>query len=136
MNLEEIKNELCYYDRRNPEAAIHDDQSIEEHKLRLNKTGKGCSCDNCFYGRTPLANYILSLLEKPKFETLITNMREMGFLPVLWKDEDVKKCADDLDILLSEEDVKNIMSYLEDSFDANEGINWNVIENAIKYYQG
>jgi len=59
-----VFSNLCYYDKRNPDCTA-DDEDIEDHKqhlLRLsNKLGytKTCSCDNCFYGRTKLAEYII-----------------------------------------------------------------------------
>lgn len=60
MNQQEILEELCYYDPRNPDCT-KDEEAIQDHKDRLLKTGKTCSCDNCFYGRTKLAEMILSL---------------------------------------------------------------------------
>lgn len=60
MEMNEILSELCYYDIRNPDCTM-DAEDIEERKHRKNKS---CSCDNCFYGRTPLAQYILELTEK------------------------------------------------------------------------
>lgn len=52
MENELILSKLCYYDPRNPDY----DKENGERK-------KDCYCDNCFYGRTPLAEYILKLLE-------------------------------------------------------------------------
>lgn len=55
---------LCYYDKRNPDCTL-DEEEIEDHKeylLRLSKKlgyDKSCNCDNCFYNRTKLAQYIL-----------------------------------------------------------------------------
>ena len=66
MEREEILQSLCYYDKRNPDCTA-DDEEIEDHKaqlLRVSKKlgyNKPCSCDNCFYGRTKLAEYILTL---------------------------------------------------------------------------
>jgi len=46
-----IEQNLCYYDPRNPDGA--DSEEIQD---RI----KGqCSCDNCFYGRTALAEHVL-----------------------------------------------------------------------------
>lgn len=56
----EILSNLCVYDDRNPDGMIHcmDKEDYEEAKLtRQNK----CSCDNCFHGRTEMAEYILKL---------------------------------------------------------------------------
>lgn len=65
----EVLSHLCYYDKRNPECSMSD-EDIEDHKSSLDKKSKklgydkGCSCDNCFYGRTKLAEHILALQEQ------------------------------------------------------------------------
>lgn len=53
MEKETILSRLCYYDPRNPNY----DKENGERK-------KECYCDNCFYGRTPMAEYLLQLLEQ------------------------------------------------------------------------
>ena len=53
MNLLELKGNLCSYDKRNPWYEIDED---EQDAPRTD-----CSCDNCFYGRTPLALEIIKL---------------------------------------------------------------------------
>lgn len=60
MTTQEILSNLCYYDKRNPDCS-QDDEEIEEHKKLLLNKGKRCSCDNCFYSRTELAEEILKL---------------------------------------------------------------------------
>lgn len=74
MNQQEILGELCYYDQRNPDCTKSPDD-IEEYKERLSKRGKSCSCDNCFYGRTKLAEYILAM------RTLIATERNLSTEP-------------------------------------------------------
>lgn len=70
MEKEEVLSELCHYDKRNPDC-VYDDDGIKDHKDSLLREAKRrekkevrCSCDNCFYGRTELAEYILKLLEE------------------------------------------------------------------------
>ena len=69
MGNEEILSKLCSYDKRNPNCTA-DDEEIEDHKIQLLKDSKKlgydktCSCDNCFYGRTRLAEHILYLISK------------------------------------------------------------------------
>lgn len=53
MKLEKILENLCYYDKRNPDYL----EDVDKPKGR-------CYCDNCFHGRTPLAEEILRLREK------------------------------------------------------------------------
>ena len=52
MTKKEIEEELCYHDPRNP-------YYFEPHK-EYNK--EGCDCDNCFYGRTRMAEELLKYI--------------------------------------------------------------------------
>lgn len=53
MTKTEILSKLCYYDKRNPDYDADSDQEIRD---------KGeCFCDDCFYGRSKLANEILEM---------------------------------------------------------------------------
>lgn len=67
MTIKEILQSLCYYDKRNPDCTAND-EDIEDHKTQLLKDSKrlgynkNCSCDNCFYGRTILANELLKII--------------------------------------------------------------------------
>ena len=63
MTIKEISENLCYYDKRNPDCTM-DDEDIESYKSLLFKRKKDCSCDNCFYGRTKLAEELLKILSK------------------------------------------------------------------------
>lgn len=61
MTVEEIKEKLCYYDTRNPDnVAIYGmtEEEIKEEGYGEHKKDD-CSCDNCFYGRTKLAEELL-----------------------------------------------------------------------------
>ena len=49
---------LCYYDKRNPDCSV-DDEDIEDHKKSLLKKNKTCACDNCFYGRSKLTEQLI-----------------------------------------------------------------------------
>jgi len=51
MDIETNKENLCYYDTRNP--YFHPEIAKPDKPV--------CYCDNCFYGRTELANEILNL---------------------------------------------------------------------------
>lgn len=54
---------LCYYDKRNPDCSV-DDEDIEDHKKSLLKKNKTCSCDNCFYGRSKLTEQLILQAER------------------------------------------------------------------------
>lgn len=64
MKMSEIASNLCYYDTRNPDGVKHTMTKEEIKEEGYTSTSKhNCSCDNCFYGRTKLALYILRLKE-------------------------------------------------------------------------
>ena len=58
-----IRENLCYYDTRNPDAAPIEE---DEEDLRGPHKAEDCFCDNCYYGRTKLAEYIICRLENNK----------------------------------------------------------------------
>ena len=60
MDKKEVLSKLCYYDRRNTEG-FFSDMTEEEIKENIDAIPSPCYCDNCFYGRAKLANYILTL---------------------------------------------------------------------------
>lgn len=56
MNIVDASSSLCAYDSKHPDYELffgHEDPKPRPHP--------GCSCDNCFYGRTELANEIIRL---------------------------------------------------------------------------
>lgn len=68
MTNKEVANYLCYYDTRNPNGIsimvnYPDQFGLDEDEIKeygpFSKAD--CGCDNCFYGRTKLARYILAL---------------------------------------------------------------------------
>lgn len=59
MILEEIKENLCVYDKRHPDN-LYGDLDEEDLKDRLTED---CFCDNCFYGRHNLANELLKYVK-------------------------------------------------------------------------
>jgi hypothetical protein len=65
MTLEQIKINLCYYDDRNPDFIITEEYGYDKEEIdAIGSYAKiNCSCDNCFYGRAKLAEYILKILK-------------------------------------------------------------------------
>lgn len=60
--MSEIAEKLCYYDTRNPNGVKSYMTKKEIKELGYTATSRQhCSCDNCFYGRTKLAEYIIKL---------------------------------------------------------------------------
>ena len=62
---EEVLENLCYYDDRNPNWYFdwydYDEEEIIKEKKEIEERGR-CSCDNCFYNRTNLAEELLKYL--------------------------------------------------------------------------
>jgi hypothetical protein len=54
---DKIKKYLCYYDERNPDCILDEDYEITKEKINF------CFCDNCFNGRTRMADEILNIIE-------------------------------------------------------------------------
>jgi hypothetical protein len=55
VNLKLAYESLCYYDPRNP------DNVIDEEDIDRQPREKGCGCDNCFRGKDGLALIIIRL---------------------------------------------------------------------------
>jgi hypothetical protein len=55
-----ILEKLCTNDHRNPDGVISFADDLEDYP-DSKSLDPNCYCDNCFYGRTKLALYILSL---------------------------------------------------------------------------
>lgn len=77
MTIEEIKSNLCYYDRRNPDFQITEENGYD--KEDVDATGdfarKNCACDDCFYGRSKLAEELL--LQISKLEEIKKKLNEI-----------------------------------------------------------
>jgi len=62
MTEQEIKEKLCHYDLRNPDGVksygLLDAEEIKEEGYGNHKK-EDCACDNCFYGRTKMAEELL-----------------------------------------------------------------------------
>lgn len=74
MKEEEIAKKLCYYDTRNPNGVKSYMTKEEIKELGYTATSRQhCSCDNCFYGRTKLALYILKLKNVMPMGVILTD---------------------------------------------------------------
>lgn len=56
MDINEIITNLCSYDKRNPNNVLDEGEDTV--------VKQPCYCDNCFYGRTVLANELLKLIQR------------------------------------------------------------------------
>ena len=69
-----VYTRLCSYDNMNPNYLPYDEDDITKKPI-------DCSCDNCFYGRTKMAEFILSIqsLPQPKMPTHF----ECQYIPIV-----------------------------------------------------
>jgi hypothetical protein len=51
-----------------------------------------------------------------------------------WHIEDIKNQSENMGLYLSDDECLQIMDIIADSFDANLGINWEIIDYAINEY--
>lgn len=62
-------DKLCYYDRRYSDFSIKEEYGYDKEEVEA--TGdfskKDCACDNCFYGRSKLANQIIEQAQQNLF---------------------------------------------------------------------
>jgi len=67
-------------------------------------------------------------------ELLIQELCNRGFIRVLWNKEDVVvTAAERFNITLTDEQVNEVVESIENSFDANYGVNWDIIADNIDY---
>lgn len=81
MKIEDVLTNLCYYDTRNPDGVIPylTEEEIKEEGLTA-KAKDDCSCDNCFYGRAKLAEYIIKLQTVKKMGAEVQKLATIGFV--------------------------------------------------------
>ena len=53
----------------------------------------------------------------------------------LWTGEDVAQVAEDVGVDVTDEDCSGVIHIIHDDLDCNDGINWNVIESAIRDFK-
>jgi hypothetical protein len=71
-DIKDVVTNLCYFDTRNTDGVVSNLTADEvKEEGWTSKARKDCTCDNCFYGRTVLAEYILKL--ESDFERYIHN---------------------------------------------------------------
>lgn len=77
MKKEDILNNFCHYDKRNPDCP--DDEIIAKHAEELKRKAKryrvtviDCPCDNCYYRRHELAAELLEAQDKEEEVARVT----------------------------------------------------------------
>lgn len=73
-------------------------------------------------------------LKEIQTDELIQELCNRGFIRVFWNKEDIEVSAQSrFNITLTEEQVNEVVESIESSFDANVGVNWDVIADNIDY---
>lgn len=72
-------------------------------------------------------------LKEVDSELLKEELIDRGYIRVFWHKEDVISQAKNLGYELTDEEASDIMYNIEQSFDANIGVNWDVISEHIRY---
>lgn len=73
-------------------------------------------------------------LKEIQTDELIQELCNRGFIRVFWNKEDIEVSAQSrFNITLTEEQVNEVVESIENSFDANVGVNWDVIADNIDY---
>lgn len=77
-NIKVLEN-LCYYDRRNPYFSIKEEYGYDKEEVDAtgNFAKPGCGCDNCFYGRAKLSEFILKQQEEMYSEFQVHQIIEL-----------------------------------------------------------
>lgn len=70
-------------------------------------------------------------LEKVYTEDLIQELLNRGFIRVLWSREDVVTEAERNGIVITKDEVLEVIHKIEQTFNANIGVNWDVISYNI-----
>jgi len=111
---------LCYYDLRNPDNCINTSELTKEELAIPQVHGKDfvnalCSCDNCFYGKTEMAEYIINKATQEKN---------------VYSKDDLEKSLYKMYSIFMDSDLKSIMQKLT-NFDA---IKQNIIQPLNQEY--
>jgi hypothetical protein len=65
-------------------------------------------------------------------EVLIEELMNRGYIRVLWHRMDIEQEADELNVILNEDEISFIIEDIEHYHDANYGLNWDVIRDRIQ----
>jgi hypothetical protein len=64
-------------------------------------------------------------------ELLINELQNRGYIRVLWHRDDVLHKAEEMNVILHDDEIDSIMYYIENKHDANYGVNWDFIQIII-----
>ena len=76
----------------------------------------------------------MSKLDKIHTEELITELCSRGYLRVFWMEDDIKHVAENSfkdPIHLTDDQLNDVATFIENKWDANIGVSWDTIESSI-----
>jgi hypothetical protein len=64
-------------------------------------------------------------------DQLIEELQNRGYLRVLWHKDDILKVAEENEVTLTDDEVYDIITDLEQNHDANYGLSWDTINDVL-----
>lgn len=64
-------------------------------------------------------------------DQLIKELQDRGYLRVLWHRDDILKVAEENDVTLTDDEINDIITDLEQNHDANYGLSWDTINDVL-----
>jgi len=78
----------------------------------------------------------MSELKEINTEELIKELSNRGYLRVFWMEDDIKHVAKNNfedPIHLTDDQLNDVVTFIENKWDANIGVSWDTIESSIAY---
>ena len=69
------------------------------------------------------------------YEELRAELKEQGYIHVLWHKDDIIMILEKKGIKYTDEDLDKIRAYVENAFDAQVGVSWEILELYIEQWQ-
>jgi len=79
---------------------------------------------------------MMSELKEINTEELIKELSNRGYLRVFWMEDDIKHVAEnnfENPIYLTDDQLNDVVTFIENQWDANLGVSWDTIEYSIAY---
>jgi hypothetical protein len=64
-------------------------------------------------------------------DQLIQELQDRGYIRVLWHKDDILKVAEENEVTLTDDEVYDIITDLEQNHDANYGLSWDTINDVL-----
>jgi hypothetical protein len=64
-------------------------------------------------------------------DQLIQELQDRGYIRVLWHKDDILKVAEENEVTLTDDEINMIIEDIEESHDANYGLDWDFISMKI-----